>query len=186
MYVLTWLHRRGIFKMSRFALIGGTFRVTLPSNITLGLFAGVLIYDLITVQSVSSEESQTTLLRPPRPSELIASLTPEEFVSLRDSVAYQISMGRSLEISCQQIAQSQALDSLAAKAAVEDLVAAMYDALTAVPEAPPQRPRAIALIGDRYHHPGYIRPPLERACQKLGLSVTFIYDVRLLNAQLLE
>lgn len=62
----------------------------------------------------------------------------------------------------------------------------MYEALTAVPETPPRHPRALALIGDRYHHPGYIRPPLERACQKLGLSITFIYDVRLLSTQLLE
>lgn len=87
--------------MSRFALIGGTFRVTVPGIATSGLLAGLLICGLITAQSEAIEESQTALPQSPPPSELLRLLTPEELVFLRDSVAYQISMGRSLEISCQ-------------------------------------------------------------------------------------
>jgi len=44
----------------------------------------------------------------------------------------------------------------------------------------------MALIGDRYHHPGYIRPPLEAVCQKVGVASVFIYDVRLLNKTILR
>lgn len=86
-------------------------------------------------------------------------------------------MGRCLETCYEQIKRSQEGDSLAVRGPLEALVGAMYENFTAVPEVSQQRPGALALIGDRYHHPGYIRPALESVCQKLGLPVAFVYDV---------
>ena len=41
-----------------------------------------------------------------------------------------------------------------------------------------QRPRAIALIGDRYHNPDYIRVSLDRVFREVGVPVdyTILYD----------
>ncbi len=41
-----------------------------------------------------------------------------------------------------------------------------------------KRPRALALIGDRYHNPDYIRVSLDRVFRDVGIPVdyTIIYD----------
>jgi hypothetical protein len=46
-----------------------------------------------------------------------------------------------------------------------------------------KRPRALALIGDRYHSPVYIRDGLTPALVKENIPVTFIEDVTQLNAE---
>ncbi len=45
-----------------------------------------------------------------------------------------------------------------------------------------KRPRALALIGDRYHSPVYIRDGLAPALVRENIPVTFIEDVTALNA----
>jgi hypothetical protein len=45
-------------------------------------------------------------------------------------------------------------------------------------QSPRQRPRALALIGDRYHNPDYIRVSLDRVFRDVGIPVdyTILYD----------
>jgi type 1 glutamine amidotransferase len=69
-------------------------------------------------------------------------------------------------------------------------------ALVAVSAAAPQntsrvystwkRPKALALIGDRYHSPVYIRDGLTPALVKENIPVTFIEDVAQLNSDSLK
>jgi len=151
------------------------------------LFAAVTALGFMAAHVVAEEQTMPPIPQQPTDrSKVLQSLPQPELELLRDAVAYQISMGRSLETSCEQIKKSGELASIAAEQSQETFVAAMYEVLTKAPEPPARRPRALALIGDRYHHPTYIRPPLEKACGKANLPVTFIYDVRLLNEQLLE
>lgn len=49
-----------------------------------------------------------------------------------------------------------------------------------------QRPHALALIGDRYHSPVYIRDGLSRALVAENIPVTFIEEVTALNAEALR
>jgi len=49
-----------------------------------------------------------------------------------------------------------------------------------------RRPRALALIGDRYHSPVYIRDNLLRALALENIPVTFIEEVQALNAESLS
>ncbi len=49
-----------------------------------------------------------------------------------------------------------------------------------------RRPQALALIGDRYHSPVYIRDNLIQALVRENIPVTFIENVEELNAQNLE
>jgi hypothetical protein len=49
-----------------------------------------------------------------------------------------------------------------------------------------KRPRALALIGDRYHSPVYIRDGLTPALVRENIPVTFIEDVTQLNAESLK
>ena len=41
-----------------------------------------------------------------------------------------------------------------------------------------KRPRALALIGDRYHNPDYIRVSLDRLFREVGIPIdyTILYD----------
>ena len=50
--------------------------------------------------------------------------------------------------------------------------------LAATGQPPRQRPRALALIGDRYHNPDYIRVSLDRVFRDVGIQVdyTILYD----------
>ena len=48
------------------------------------------------------------------------------------------------------------------------------------------RPRALALIGDRYHSPVYIRDSLTPALVRENIPVTFIEEVTALNAEALK
>ncbi|HSB15594.1 MAG TPA: ThuA domain-containing protein [Bryobacteraceae bacterium] len=49
-----------------------------------------------------------------------------------------------------------------------------------------KRPRALALIGDRYHSPVYIRDSLSPALVRENIPVTFIEEVTALNAEALK
>jgi len=49
-----------------------------------------------------------------------------------------------------------------------------------------KRPRALALIGDRYHSPIYIRDHLAHALLRENIPVTFIENVEALNAESLR
>lgn len=49
-----------------------------------------------------------------------------------------------------------------------------------------KRPRALALIGDRYHSPVYIRDGLSKALAAENIPVTFITDVTQLSAESLK
>jgi type 1 glutamine amidotransferase len=49
-----------------------------------------------------------------------------------------------------------------------------------------KRPHALALIGDRYHSPVYIRDGLSRALVAENIPVTFIEEVTALNAEALH
>src|SRR5690242_2613500 len=49
-----------------------------------------------------------------------------------------------------------------------------------------KRPRALALIGDRYHSPIYIRDHLAPALLRENIPVTFIENVEALNADSLR
>jgi len=49
-----------------------------------------------------------------------------------------------------------------------------------------KRPRALALIGDRYHSPIYIRDHLAPALLRENIPVTFIENVEALNAESLR
>ncbi|MGB9689770.1 ThuA domain-containing protein [Thermogutta sp.] len=99
-------------------------------------------------------------------------------------MAYQISMGRSLDTTAAQLAGAGLQMGVPLKASPE-IISRMYNSLTRASQPPAVHPRAVALIGDRYHHPGYIRLALEKAFQKAGVEVRFVYDVRLLNSELL-
>ena len=48
------------------------------------------------------------------------------------------------------------------------------------------RPRALALVGDRYHNPDYIRVSLDKLFGELGLSIDYTMDYRALSASLLK
>jgi hypothetical protein len=63
---------------------------------------------------------------------------------------------------------------LAAGAAAQDAEAVYRTA---------SRPRALALIGDRYHSPVYIRDGLSKSLLKENIPTTFITEVAELNAQ---
>jgi len=123
-------------------------------------------------------------------------------LSLRDQVAAQVCQGRSLEATLAQLLtphqedygrpylvgvpgrEKFARDDRAFAAQVR----AAYQQLTAEPTAPPNdgKPRAIALIGDHYHPPGLIRPPIEAAMKPAGVTTDFLYDVTKLTAAALK
>ena len=48
------------------------------------------------------------------------------------------------------------------------------------------RPRALALIGDRYHNPDYIRVSLDKVFQELNIGVDYTMDYASLSAALLK
>ena len=48
--------------------------------------------------------------------------------------------------------------------------------------ASPARPRALALIGDRYHNPDYIRVGLDRLFQELDIAIDYTIDYAALSA----
>ncbi|HUW34274.1 MAG TPA: MBL fold metallo-hydrolase [Planctomycetota bacterium] len=112
---------------------------------------------------------------------------------LRDEVGWQITMGRTYEVALANVKLPEN-EKFGTKDSLKDHVKAAYTQLTAtaavdptVPEPPiDATPRALALIGDRYHPPAYIRPPLEAAFRTIGMPVEFVYDVTKLNAQTLR
>ncbi len=152
----------------------------------LGCTVVVLLGGLLQVAWGEESSSQLPVSDPGLPKMALQSLSENELVQLRDVVAYQISMGRTLEVACRQIERRSPILVGSNSNSPDALITSMYELLTTVPTAPSGKPRAIALIGDRYHHPGYIRPPLEKVCQKVNVPVAFIYDVRLLNSSVLQ
>ena len=118
--------------------------------------------------------------------ELLANLAAY-LTHLRDEVGWQVSQGRSYEVTLAQVKLPEN-EKWGTKDSLKDHVKAAWTQLTAeLPE--PQAglmPRALVLIGDHYHPPAYIRPPLEAALQKIGMPARFIYDVTKLNAKNLK
>lgn len=110
------------------------------------------------------------------------------FTDLRDEVGYQISMGRSIETTLEQIDVSSRAEWLAEDDAFKDHARSVYNQLTSeLPELEPSlMPRALVLIGDNYHSPFYIPPSLEPMFEKIGMPARFIYDVTKLSARNLK
>ena len=110
------------------------------------------------------------------------------FVNLRDEVGYQISQGRTLETTLQQVDVLERKEWLVDENAFGDHIKAVYTQLTAeLPELQPGlMPHALVLIGDNYHPPAYIPPSLEPVLQKIGMPARFIYDVTKLSARNLQ
>ncbi len=110
------------------------------------------------------------------------------FTALRDEVGYQISQGRTLETTLEQVEVPSREEWLVDETAFSDHVKAVYTQLTAeLPELQPGlTPHALVLIGDYYHPPAYIPPSLKPVFQKIGMPARFIYDVTKLNARNLE
>jgi len=102
---------------------------------------------------------------------------------LRDEVAFQVVQGRSYETTLEQVKLPENKD-WGVEGSLKEHVKAAYAQLTAdLPEAQFSiTPRALVLIGDHYHPPAYIRPPLESVFAGIGMPVQFIYDVTKLNA----
>ncbi len=48
------------------------------------------------------------------------------------------------------------------------------------------RPRALALVGDRYHNPDYIRVSLDKVFGQLGIAIDYTMDYGALSASLLK
>ena len=135
---------------------------------------------LVLMWRVAAEPSDAAVAEALNPPDFLTvdKLPEEQRIWLRDAVAYQLSMGRSPDVAVREI---KALDSFPREWSAPQLAAlvgGMYQRLTAPPQTPSRRPRALALIGDRYHDPAYIRPPLEDAMERAGVAVAFLYDVR--------
>jgi len=56
---------------------------------------------------------------------------------------------------------------------------------SAWPQAKP-RPRALALVGDRYHNPDYIRVSLDKVFHELNIAIDYTMDYSSLSANLLK
>lgn len=121
--------------------------------------------------------------------------------SLRDQVALQVCQGRSLETAQKQLVRPHREDhgrdyavgvplrkEYATDQAFADHVKAAYAQLTAEPPAAPAdgKPRALVLLGDHYHPPDYIRPPLATALRAAGMAPVWVYDVKKLTARNLK
>jgi len=121
---------------------------------------------------------------------------------VRDQVAAQVCQGRSFEVTLAQLLSPHREDygrpylvgvpgreefAQGDKEFARDVEAA-YQALTAEPATPAAdgKPRALALIGDHYHPPDYIRPALEAARKAVGIPMDFLYDVTKLTAATLS
>ena len=121
---------------------------------------------------------------------------------LRDQVAGQVCQGRDLKTTLAQLATVHEEDygrpfrvgvpgrekfARDDKAFAEH-VAAAWKHLSAAPADPPPDgpPCALVLLGDHYHPPGYIRPPLEAALKAAGLAGRFLYNPAHLSAGLLK
>lgn len=66
------------------------------------------------------------------------------------------------------------------------VIGGMAVGLIGTPAIAQARPRVLALIGDRYHNPDYIRVSLDKLFGELGLSIDYTIDYRALSAQLLK
>lgn len=152
----------------------------------LGLFRGTALHAagialaLVSGAGVSAEPSGAAAAEAPSPADFstVDALPEEQRTWLRDAVAYQLSMGRSADVAVREIKALGSFPKEWSEPQLAALVGAMYQRLTVPPQTPARRPRALALIGDRYHDPAYIRPPLEEAMEKAGVAVAFLYDVR--------
>ena len=80
------------------------------------------------------------------------------------------------------------LRSLGALAASGFLTSAgrLSSALSAAQDSRRGRPRVLALVGDRYHNPNYIRVALGRIFRELNIPIDFTFNYEELGADLLE
>ena len=110
------------------------------------------------------------------------------FTALRDEVGFQVSMGRTLGTTLEQVDIPSRSKWLVKKGAFRDHITSVYKQLTAQPPElePSLMPRALVLIGDNYHPPAYIPPSLKPVFEEIGMPAQFIYDVTKLNAQSLK
>lgn len=110
------------------------------------------------------------------------------FTALRDEVGFQISMGRTLGTTLEQVDIPSRSEWMVEEGAFNDHITSVYEQLTAQPPelAPSLMPRALVLIGDNYHPPAYIPPSLNPVFKEIGMPAQFIYDVTKLNAQSLK
>lgn len=68
------------------------------------------------------------------------------------------------------------------RAALAGAAAAAIPAATASRAATKARPRALALIGDRYHNPDYIKVSLDKVFQELNIAIDYTMDYASLSA----
>jgi len=120
-------------------------------------------------------------------SEILGKMS-KHLTSLRDEIGYQISQGRSFEKTLECIDIPTKSEWSPEEDQFKEHVKAIYDQLTSDP--PPVKdgitPHALILMGDHYHPPFYIPPSLEPVFEKIGMPVSFIYDVTKLNAENLK
>ena len=107
---------------------------------------------------------------------------------LRDEVGYQVSQGRSFEMTLEKISVPSQKEWTPDDNQFKDHVKAIYDQLISDPPVIKDSltPHALVLIGDHYHPPFYIPPSLEPVFNKIGMPYQFIYDVTKLNADNLK
>ncbi|MGQ9610046.1 MAG: ThuA domain-containing protein [bacterium] len=107
---------------------------------------------------------------------------------MRDEIGYQISQGRSYEMTLDKIDIPSRKQWTPDDKAFSDQVRSVYNQLTSDPPVTEQNliPHALALIGDHYHPPFYIPPSLDPVFQKIGIPIRYIYDVTKLNAHNLK
>ncbi len=108
--------------------------------------------------------------------------------TMRDEIGYQLAQGRTFEVAVDQIKVPEWARWARDKKFFDTQVKVVYGQLTANVPPPPSTvtPHALVLIGDYYHRPGWSRPPLEAAFEKIGMPATFLYDVTKLNAASLQ
>jgi type 1 glutamine amidotransferase len=77
---------------------------------------------------------------------------------------------------------SENTGTISRRAAIGGLAAGLAGA----PVIAQARPRALALVGDRYHNPDYIRVSLDKVFGELGIAIDYTMDYGALSASLLR
>ena len=77
---------------------------------------------------------------------------------------------------------SENTGTISRRAAIGGLAAGLAGA----PAIAQAKPRALALVGDRYHNPDYIRVSLDKVFGELGIAIDYTMDYGALSASLLK